>query len=236
MKNIIALANWKSNKNVKDAETWLKKFSQLASAKINFKGKIILCAPFIDLPILKKSLPQIPSNLNFFLGSQNISAFEDGPYTGEISAGMLKDLVSYVLIGHSERRTYSQETNEQVNQKIKLSTKYGLKTIICVSELSQVKSIKKENPSFKDIILYEPPLAISNISGGKADSPIDVNKAIEKIKSILDKSLVIYGGSVNPDNVLSFISQPSIDGVGVGAKSLEPQAFWEILENVGRKS
>lgn len=228
MKKIIVLGNWKSNKNIKEAKDWLEKFNQLASGKIKFKGEVILCAPFIDLPILKTSLSKIPSNLAFSLGSQNVSSFEDGPHTGEISANMLKNLVDYVMIGHSERRTNFNETYETINKKIKICQDNGLKTTVCISNLEQLESIVRKFPSYDNLILYEP---ISAIGSGKTENPDVSNEFAGKIKKYLKNAKVLYGGSVKGENVKNIVNKEFIDGVGVGGASLDPQSFWEILKN-----
>lgn len=227
-KPIAILANWKSNKTIKEAEEWVKEVSNFQFPIFNFI-RVILCPPFISLPTLKRLI--LKYKLPVKLGSQDVSPFENGPYTGEISARMLKDLADYVIIGHSERRKYFGETDKMVVQKVKLAVKYGLIPVVCISNLKQVDYLTKDEEvrTTSLLILYEPLFAIGS---GQPDTPGNANKMAFKIKGVLGKETkVLYGGSINPKNVASFLSQPEVFGVGVGGASLDPQEFLKIIEN-----
>jgi len=234
MKIPIILANWKSFKNPDEAKKWLEDITIINKLKpANYHENIILCVPFIDIPVLKETLKQLSQGLNFVLGAQNISLEEEKPETGETTVKMIKDYVFYIILGHSERRTNFNETEEMVNKKIKTCQDNGLKTIVCISNMQQLKSIIREFPSYKDFILYEP---ISAIGSGKIEDAKVSNEMAKKIKQDLKNTKVLYGGSVNAENVKNIVNKEFIDGVAVGGASLNPQSFWEILEYVGRKS
>lgn len=234
MKTPIILANWKSFKNPTEAIDWLEEtviLYKILHKKefLNYQGKIILCAPFLDLPILREELKNAPPELDFVLGAQNLAALDDKPETGEVTAQMLSNYVSYVLLGHSERRQKLGETPDLVNQKIKIALDNGLKTVVCLSNLEELKSVAENFPNYDGLILYEPPGAIGS---GQPEDPKDSNIMAGKIKNIFKKAQVLYGGSVKRENVKDIINQSNIDGVGVGGASLIPSLFLEIIKNV----
>lgn len=224
------LANWKANKTEAEAMNWLQNLLSNIDNLLFENNEIIICPPFTLLSNLKSYI--IDCKLSFKLGAQDISQFEDGSYTGEVTGRMLQGLVDYVIIGHSERRKNFGETDEIVGKKVKIALKYNLIPIICVSELSQTEVLKKfliDNSNF--VILYEPLFAIGS---GQADTPEDSNSMAQKIKGILPASLILYGGSVTAENVGTFIVQPLISGVGVGKASLDSGVFLQILENASK--
>lgn len=234
MKTPTILANWKSFKSPDEAKKWLEDITIINKLKpVNYHENIILCVPFIDLPVLKETLKQLSLGLNFLLGAQNISLEEEKPETGETTAKMIKDYVFYVILGHSERRTNLNETDEMVNKKIKTCQDNGLKTIVCISNLQQLDSIVKEFPAYDNFILYEP---LSAIGSGKTEDAKVSNEMARKIKKGLPSAKVLYGGSVNAENVNKFVNKEYIDGVAIGGASLNPQSFWEILEYAGRNN
>lgn len=230
MNKPVIVANWKSFKAPDEAKSW---FEELIVASkimdINFKEEIILCAPYIDLPLLNESLKFANGGLKFVLGAQNISPDEKKPLTGEITPDMINNLVVFTMVGHSERRQNLGETDEMVNKKIGLAQFHGIRTITCVSSLDQVKSIASQFPEYVDLILYEP---ISAIGSGKTENPSEANEFIKEIKKILPGAKVLYGGSVKGDNVKEIIQQEFIDGVAVGGASLVPSSFLDIIKNV----
>lgn len=229
MQKKIVVANWKSFNDPKKSQDWFNQINNLAADIDPVKiPQIILCVPFINLPTLKEEMAKM-NKLNISLSTQNISPFEEGAYTGEISASMIKELVNFTMIGHSERRTHFKEDAEMINRKIAQAQNNKLQTIVCVSLIEEAQFITKEFPGFPDIILYEPLFAIGT---GKADSPENAGEAILKIKHILPQAQIIYGGSVQAGNVVGFISREDIDGVAIGKASLDPASFIEIIKNV----
>lgn len=233
MKIPIILANWKSYKNPTEAIDWLEETVILykilrQQENLNYQGNIILCAPFLDLPILQEELKHAPPELDFTLGAQNLAALHDKPETGEVSAQMLLNYVTYVMLGHSERRQQLGETPEIVNQKIKIASDFGLKTIVCLSSEEELKSVAKDFPGYNGLILYEPPGAIGS---GKPENPAESNLVAGIFKKTFPHAKILYGGSVKGENVKEIIKEEYIDGVGIGGASLIPSSFIEIIRN-----
>ena len=167
--------------------------------------------------------------MGFKLGGQNISQFDEGPYTGEMSAKQIKEFAEYVLVGHSERRKNFFETDEIVNAKILQAFKNGLAPIVCVSNLEQTQAIQNAVKGKTGLIVaYEPIFAIGS---GTADTPENADKMAKSIKDILGEVFVLYGGSVTPVNINGFAKMSSIDGVLIGRASLDAKEFYEIIQN-----
>lgn len=222
MKKLI-VANWKCNP------------STLAEAKKLFnrvkKTNAIICAPFIYLPELKSNN----------LCAQNCHWEESGPYTGEASPKMLKDLgVRYVIIGHSERRIHFKETDEMINKKLKAALKAGLIPILCIGEkkgenANQIikNQLKRdldgisEKDQKKIIIAYEPVWAIGT---GDFCEPSKAQQALKFIKSKFN-SKVLYGGSVNSKIAKDYL-RVGFNGLLVGGASLKADEFIKITKNV----
>lgn len=213
MKNLLIVANWKSHKTIAQAIEWLRQISNLP------EKKIILCPSFTLLSEVKSAITNY--QLPITLGAQNISPYDEGSYTGEINAKQLKEFVDYVIIGHSERRTYFQENEEMLSQKVEMAKKYNLTPIFCI------QNEQTELPNNVEIIAYEPP---QNIGTGRADNLEDVERIVKFLKERQIKT-ILYGGSVSPANVRSFTSLPGIDGVLVGTESLDADEFLKIIAN-----
>lgn len=223
MKNKILVANWKSNKTKTEAKNWLEEVSAQSFPEIL---EVIILAPFTLLDTISGHIRV--NDLPFKLGAQDVSPFDSGAYTGEISAKQIKEFADYVLIGHSERRTNFSEDKEIVRKKIEKAIAAGLTPIVCVSDLSQIDNLE----SNKEIVIaYEPPGVIST-SGPNAspESPALVSEFIKKLKERLSVE-VIYGGSVDADNIRKYLSLENISGVLVGGQSLDPGSFINILKN-----
>lgn len=254
MKTIIG--NWKSNKNEKEALEWLKivgpKLVKNDNLEISIASQFPLLS-FVRKEIDKKKYPLI-------LSAQDVSPFEEGAYTGEVSARSLSSLVRYVLVGHSERRKNLNETNLLVNLKVKQSLKYKLIPIVCISDIvnsqgvilasltfnkdnflreisEAIKGVEKSNLG-KVAFMYEPPSAISKPVGpigvGEAAPMTEVLKMIGQIKKISPKSKIFYGGSVKSNNVKIYLQESEIDGAVVGSASLNPQEFLKIIESTSQ--
>lgn len=229
----VVVANLKANKTWPEINRWLDAVSK--SAK-DFRGTVIFCPSHPFLAASKEKIDQSVGG-RIKLGAQDVSKFEQGAYTGEVAASQISDLVEYSIIGHSERRKYFNETNQNVLKKIELALNNNITPILCISDISQLDEyIEKtevliEN-SDKIIFVYEPPNAISGGKDYKPDSPDDANKNAAEIASKIGKEITtIYGGSINPDNVKSFFSQSNIHGGLVGQASVEPNTFLQVLEN-----
>lgn len=229
MKKLI-VANWKENKTRGEVLEWLKVFLKEFAGGQDF-SRTILCASYPLLYPLRRELEQ--RRISLKLGAQDVSRFEQGAYTGEVSLRQLVDLVDYVLLGHSERQKYFGETLEDVAAKIRLCQKYGLKTLIFLRSVADLKEIKKNISSFKGAFLvYEPPSAISQKGVYRAQDSTAVAEAASAFKREAGGTgRVLYGGSVNAESIGSFLACPEIDGVVVGQASLEPVVFARIVKS-----
>lgn len=242
MKNII-VANWKLNPTTKkEAEELFLAVSNGAKSE----AEVVVCPPFIYLSFLT-------AKTNVKLGGQNCFWEQKGAYTGEISSEMLKDLnCEYVIIGHSERRRYFEESDEIVNKKLKAAIGAGLKTIFCIGEtesqrendetdaiiaqqiIGGLSEISEEE--FKNgIIAYEPVWAIGT---GNACDTDEAGRMATLIRAVVSKIYnkkfaedlsILYGGSVNSQNAESYIKNAKMNGLLVGGASLKAQEFVEII-------
>lgn len=247
MRKKIIVGNWKMNLILDNAQDLVFKLVNKINKDTNVD--IGICPPSIYLLTLCNLLKNQKGTYHgtsLLIGAQNMFYKEEGAYTGEISPLMLKDLkIDMVIIGHSERRQYFHETDEDVNLKIKAALKYGLVPIFCVGEdlscrekgkaeehvkkqvLAGLKDLK-ESEIEKIIIAYEPIWAIGT---GKICSGEDANKIIKMIREIVGKKVrILYGGSIKSDNFKEHIQYPDIDGGLVGGASLSFDEFYKIIE------
>ncbi len=245
------IANWKENLTASEAERWAEELNKELrmsasgdSSNLMNKGdtEIVVCPPLVLIPILRSHL-SLPIS-HFSLGAQDVSKFEEGQYTGEVSAKMLKDFVDYVIVGHSERRKYFNETDEDVAKKSILALKHNLIPIVCVSNVEEAGRWRveagKETGCWKldDVIfVYEPVEHISTGGEFHPDDPEHANLVAKKIKDKVGQDVqVLYGGSVNAENVKSFVSQPDVDGVLVGQASLDAKEFTTIIKTLKQEN
>ncbi len=218
MKKLFLVANWKSNKTVGEAESWIEEIKNLKVEGRN--SEVVLCPPFTLLYPLKKLIADY--KLPITLGAQDVSPFPDGAYTGEVSARMLRDLeVKFVIIGHSERRKYFKEDDQTLTNKVKETLDAGLTPIFCVQDKTTPV------PDGVKIIAYEPIFAIGT---GTAETPEKSNETAGDFKELIGKDLIVlYGGSVTHENAGDFCRQQNINGVLVGGASLDPVKFSQII-------
>lgn len=242
----IIIANWKMKAPYKKAPVLLKRFGAL---KFSGSAEAVLCPDFISLSLASKNL----KGSKLKMGAQDASIALQGAYTGEVSASDLKDLgVTYVILGHSERREYFSESDEVINKKLQavLSVK-GLVPVLCVGEKVRGKSPKeilfkqlkgalkniKLSPEQSIVVAYEPIWAIGT---GQVVSPSEVTLAHLLIKGFLtkifkpDQCRVIYGGSVDAKNSANFRDIEVVDGLLVGGASLNPKDFLTIFTSMLR--
>ena len=247
MKKIIA-ANWKMNPNSsKEAEEIVKYVLD------NYQGdsQVIVFPPFVYFCHLRDELGKEADRLDW--GAQDISWAESGAMTGEISPTMLKSFwVEYVIVGHSERRWKLGESDEVVNRKLKAALDNGIRPILAVGEQEkgdQIQDILIDQLSrglegvedlSKVVIAYEPVWAIGS---GIPDNPDDTVKAVGIIREVLakmsdqetaDSIPVLYGGSVNENNVADFLSKNEINGALIGGASIRKEEFVNILNIVDK--
>jgi triosephosphate isomerase len=239
--------NWKMHKTPSEARDLV---TALLPRLMSIEGvEKVLCPPFTALPIVAKEL----GDGDIDLGAQDMHWEEEGAFTGEISPMMLKELCTYVIIGHSERRAYFEETDETVNKKVLSALDHGLSPILCLGETleqreagSTVQVVSRQVTRALEgvssdqvpriVIAYEPIWAIGT---GKAATPEEANRVIERClrEQLAERfsvqasarTRILYGGSVKPHNAASFFSQPEIDGALVGGASLKAEDFAEIV-------
>lgn len=220
MKNVLLAANWKSNKTKFEAKDWLKE----VSAQSFGEGlEVVILAPFTLLDTISGYIRV--NDFPFKLGAQDVSPFDDGAYTGEVSARQIKEFADYVLIGHSERRTNFGESDEMVRKKVERAIAQELKPIVCISDLSQVANLKFDQEL---TIAYEP---LEAIGTGKPQDPDSVEFMANQIRAKMSSARIIYGGSVNADNLRDYINLDGIEGALVGGGSLNSSSFIDILKN-----
>lgn len=197
---------------------------------------------------------EVTQNSPVALGAQNLFWEDEGAYTGEISAPMLKSVgCQYAIIGHSERRQYFGETDETVNKKIQAAIQVGLKPVFCVGETEEERE-SEQTLSVLDkqvkkglerlvldqldtlIIAYEPVWAIGTGKTATDDQAQDVHQFIRSLiqenfgNTLSDSIRILYGGSVKPDNIAGLMSMPDIDGALVGGASLDAESFSKIVK------
>ena len=246
MRKPIIAGNWKMHKTIAEA---LEFVNEVKDRVNNDKVEAVICAPFT----LLKDLKQATKGTNIKIGAQNMHFEEKGAFTGEISPLMLKELdMDYVVIGHSERRQYFNETDETVNKKVLKALEVGIDPILCVGETLEereagnTKDVCKvqvekalENVSKEDlakvVIAYEPVWAIGT---GKSATPAQAQAVHKFIRDhiakadakIAEQVIIQYGGSVNAANAAELFAQPDIDGALVGGASLKADAFAVIVK------
>jgi triosephosphate isomerase len=214
------ITNWKANKNLNEAYFWIDSF--LKDYSPDEKIKVIIAPPFPLIFPLKEKIKNTPQ---IFLAAQDVSFFEEGSFTGEVTAKTLQGLVDYVIIGHSERRKYFYENDEKIEKKVILAKKYNIEPILCIRHQNdKIFNLVK-------IIAYEPPDAIGT---GKNEDPQNVVK-IKQLLNLNSEISFLYGGSVNEKNVEEYLKTKIIDGFLIGSSSLVPQNFLSIFNKLKRK-
>lgn len=217
-KNIWIVANWKSNKTIAEALDWISKVGPEIPRMENLK--VVVCPTFSCLSEVKKAI-QV-GNFPIMVGSQDISSFDVGAYTGEESAVLLKELISLSIIGHSERRENFSETDEIVSKKVEQALKSSITALVCV------QGSDTPLPSGVKVVAYEPVFAIGT---GTPDTPENANTVSKALKGLYGNDLeVLYGGSVTPGNVKSYLNQEGINGVLIGKASLDTEEFIKIVK------
>jgi triosephosphate isomerase len=236
MKKLFIVGNWKSYKTLSEAKEWLEKFKEQNVQFSPDEKEVIVCPPFIFLTEMKKFIQD--NNLPLRLGTQDISPFDEGAYTGSIFAKQAKDLVTHALVGHSERRKYFHETDEDVLAKLKQLLAYAITPVLCISDMKQLEFYLKEDTVLvenadKIIFVYEPPSAISGGGAFHAADPKDIDENTSEIGKMIGKDVTtIYGGSVNPDNAASIFGLEHVSGGLPGQASLDPEKFVAILKSI----
>ena len=246
-KTIIA-GNWKMNKTLSEMRAYAEEIRPIMP-----KGKwceTVLCVPFVNIP----AAVRLFKDCHIAIGAQNCHYEDHGAYTGEVTAEMLKEVgVKYVILGHSERRQYYNETDLTVNKKVHAVLNAGLQPIVCVGEsleqreagvtmdfiAYQVKAALAGVPAEKMrrvVIAYEPLWAIGT---GKTATAEQANEVCEGIRAVIRKEYgarvsravtVQYGGSMNAKNAQELLAQPDVDGGLIGGAALKPNDFVSIIQ------
>jgi triosephosphate isomerase len=251
MRNKIVAGNWKMNMELAVGLKFAEAIDIYFKSKPS-KAEVILCTPFIHLAgvseILKKG--------KVCLGAQNCAAESSGAYTGEVSASMIKSTgAQYVIIGHSERRTYYLEDDKLLNKKTVLAIAAGLKVIFCCGEVRTERESEKHfevvrkqlekglftlpADDFKTVVIaYEPVWAIGTGLTATPDQAQEMHKYIRDLvndkygKEIAGDLTILYGGSCKPSNAVEIFSKPDVDGGLIGGASLKIEDFSAIVEAI----
>ena len=247
MAKYVVAGNWKMNKLPSETYDFVK---SVAAATENAGCEVVCCTPYV---CLSKAV-EAASGTHVKIGAENLHFEDKGAFTGEVSADMLKDLgVTYVIIGHSERRQYNAETDETVNLKAKKALEKGLIPIVCVGESLEQREagitmdlisiqIKKAfagisaEDAKKVVIAYEPIWAIGTGKTATSEQAEEVCGGIRKILASLycdkcaDEITIQYGGSMKPSNAKELMEKPNIDGGLIGGASLVTEDFAAIVK------
>lgn len=246
-RNIVA-GNWKMNKSFSEADDLVNAIAEELRNYDTSDVDVIVCPPFPYLELVS----DVSEDGDFFTGAQNVSKFENGAYTGEVSATMLKSLgVDYCIVGHSERRKYFKETNQDIAQKIDRLLHEDITPIMCVGEslnereanrYLQVIQTQVEEGMFhlsgdqvkRCIIAYEPVWAIGTGLSATKEQAQEVHAFIRKLiedkygDEVSEEVSILYGGSCNTKNAKELFAMKDIDGGLIGGASLKSKDFIEI--------
>ena len=248
MRTPIIVGNWKLNKTIREAVELVAALQPLVADVTDVE--IVVAPVFTGL----SAVAQVLTGRHIRLAAQDVFWEDSGAFTGEVSPGMLKDVgCDYVIIGHSERRQYFNETNEGVNRKAKAAHTHGLIPIICAGESLEEREAGKTGAVVKDhvvegiaglsedqivstVIAYEPVWAIGTGHNATPDQAQEVHGLIRSLLSeiylaeVASQVRIQYGGSVKPDNAAALIAQPDVDGALVGTASWEAESFAQIIK------
>jgi triosephosphate isomerase (TIM) len=247
LRKAVIAGNWKMNKTPAEAKELIEGIKPLVK---DADCDVVVCVPYVDLSVVLEAT----KGTNIGVGAENCHWENSGAFTGEISAPMLTSMgVQYVIIGHSERRTYFGETDQTVNKRIRAALNAGLNVILCVGESLEQREqgitaelvamqtkialcgVTKEELK-KMIIAYEPIWAIGT---GKTATAQQANEVCAVIRSVIadlygkdaaDAFTIQYGGSMNAKNAAELLAQPDVDGGLIGGASLKPADFAEIVK------
>lgn len=250
MRKKIVAGNWKMNMDLEEGLRFAKSVDKYFREKPSGKAEVILCTPFIHLA----GVAEIVKSGKVALGAQNCAAEASGAFTGEVSAFMIKSTgAQYVIIGHSERRSYYHEDDKLLNKKTVLALNSGLKVIFCCGEVKEEREEEKhfiivkrqlEEGLFtlsaeemnKIVIAYEPVWAIGT---GLTASPEQAQEMHQYIRELVKEKYgndcakqmpILYGGSCKPSNASEIFSKPDVDGGLIGGASLKKEDFVAIIE------
>ncbi len=256
MKKFLIVGNWKMNLNVHEASILVKRLDD--HIKIQRNVEVVIAPNLLVLQPISREIDK----RKFKLAAQNAYFVDEGAYTGEVSFTMLRHLVDYALVGHSERRIYFNESLETIRDKVAAAVRNDIKPILCVGETAQEKKDNETKRVLHDqvttalsnltpeevenvVIAYEPVWAISTFGGDRPAQPEEIKSAIDWIRSIIrdlyghsiaKDQTVIYGASVEPEFVGEILGLDGVDGLLPGAASLNYAKFTKIVEAAAKVS
>ncbi len=252
MRKKIVAGNWKMNTSLQQGIALASEINTLIAEKVHNDVNVIFAPPFIHLSEINK----IVDKEKISVAAQNCASEPKGAFTGEVSAEMLKSTgAGYVIIGHSERRTYFEEDNQTLNRKINLALENELTPIFCCGEqlnereagkyfdvvTQQIKEalfVLSKDDFRKIIIAYEPVWAIGTGKTATSEQAQEMHKFIRKIiatnfgNEIAQDTSILYGGSCNPSNAKELFANPDVDGGLIGGASLKAQDFVDIINSI----
>jgi triosephosphate isomerase len=252
MRKKIVAGNWKMNKNLSDGLGLASEVVNIVNDELHDDVTVVLCTPFIHLSQVAKI---VEGSGKVFLAAQNMSEHESGAYTGDTSVEMIKSVgAQFVVVGHSERRQYHNESNEQLAKKVDLALAHGLTPIFCCGESLDVRESGKEvafvtsqlteslfhlteEEIQKVVIAYEPIWAIGTGQTASSQQAQDMHKSLREFlagqfgQEVADEISLLYGGSAKPDNAPELFSQPDVDGGLIGGASLKARDFVSIAKS-----
>ena len=220
------IGNWKCHKTLADARSW---FDAFAGMYRPIPGVSVILAPsFVCMDGISGYVRGLALK-GVSLAAQDISPFPKGAYTGAVAADMVKGMVEYVIVGHSDRRRYFHETTQDVVNKVSEAVDVGLTPIVCVDQPSALSQLSALNDidCEKMIIAYGP---VDALNFRIPESPENVARAAGQIARLHPHRPVVYGGSIDPENARQYANLPGIAGLFVGAASLEAASFAAICE------
>jgi len=247
-KNIVA-GNWKMNKNLTESQALITEIRGIVRDENTNKAEIIICPTSLVLASASKLL----DGSTVKLGAQNCHFEDSGAFTGELSASMLKSAgVTHVIIGHSERRQYFNETNEMLSKKASAAIKQGLTVLFCVGETKEERESNTHFDVIKNqiseglfhltskemesiVVAYEPVWAIGTGLTASSDQAEEIHAYIRSLiqekfgDEIAQNTSILYGGSVKPDNAVELFSRENIDGGLIGGAALKARDFFDII-------
>lgn len=252
MRKKIVAGNWKMNGTLEEGQTLTSEIVNMIKDERKKDVTVVLNPPFVHIPSVKRLIGE---TADLFVGAQNCSSKEGGAYTGEVSAKILASFgVTHVIIGHSERREYFNESNQELTEKVNLALSSKLIPIFCCGEPLEIREAGTHEAYVKDqltaslfglsdadfaqiVIAYEPIWAIGTGKTASSDQAQEMHAAIRShIASkygdpIANTIPILYGGSCKPDNAEEIFSKPDVDGGLIGGASLKSRDFMDIIKS-----